>query len=134
VSQRHGRGSGHLAQHSIAVLAAVALLAPVTDSGPPDSGIRANVVYGPTCPVERPGERCERPYDATLRIRARSTHRIVRTVRSGRDGRFKVRLRPGRYVVEPVEGERYPRADPVPATVRAHRFTRVTVSFDSGIR
>ena len=40
----------------------------------------------------------------------------------------------GRYVVEPASGRPHPRAEPVPATVHAHKFTRVTVSFDSGIR
>jgi len=99
-----------------------------------DSGIRGRVVYGPTCPVERPGQTCERPYDAKLRIRSRSTMKIVATLRSGKDGRFRVRLRPGRYVVEPASGRPHPRAEPVPATVHAHKFTRVTVSFDSGIR
>jgi hypothetical protein len=120
--------------HTIAVIAVLAAVGPVSTSARLDSGIRGKVVYGPTCPVERPGERCERPYDARLRIRARATKKIVTTVRSGEDGRFKVRLRPGRYVVEPVSGSRYPAADPVPATVHSHRFTRVTISFDSGIR
>jgi hypothetical protein len=120
--------------HTIAVIAALAIAGGATTADRVDSGIRGKVLYGPTCPVERPGERCERPYDATLRIRLRRTHKVVETVRSGDDGRFKVRLRPGRYVVEPVLRRRYPYAAPVPATVRAHRFTRVTVSFDSGIR
>jgi hypothetical protein len=117
--------------HSIAALAAVS---PVSIGARPDSGIRGKVVYGPTCPVERPGERCERPYDARLRIRTRSTKKVLATVRSGKDGRFRVRLRPGRYVVEPASASRYPAAEPVHATVHAHRFTRVTISFDSGIR
>jgi hypothetical protein len=116
------------------VIAALAAVGPASARTGPDSGIRGNVTYGPTCPVERPGEVCERPYDARLRIRARSTKKIVATVRSGDDGRFKVRLRPGRYVVEPASRSRYPVADPVNATVHAHRFTRVTISFDSGIR
>jgi hypothetical protein len=60
--------------------------------------------------------------------------KVVLTVRSGKDGRFRVRLPPGRYVVEPVSASRFPAAKPEPATVHAHRFTRVTVSFDSGIR
>lgn len=115
----------------IAALAAVGL---ASAGERPDSGIRGKVTYGPTCPVERPGERCERPYDARLRIRNRSAKKVVASVRSGKDGRFRVRLRPGRYVVEPVSKSLYPHADPVPATVHAHRFTRVTISFDSGIR
>jgi hypothetical protein len=119
--------------HTIAVLAALVTIGPAS-SARRDSGIRGKVLYGPTCPVERPGERCERPYDARLRIRARSTKKVVATVRSGKDGLFRVRLRPARYVVEPTSASRYPRAEPVSATVHAHRFTRVTISFDSGIR
>ena len=119
--------------YAIAVIAAVALIAD-SSAARIDSGIRGKVVYGPTCPVERPGESCERPYDAKLRIRLRSTKRVVATVRSGKDGRFRVRLRPGRYVVDPASGRPYPRAEPVAAVVHAHKFTRITVSFDSGIR
>lgn len=119
---------------AIAALAALALIGHASASTRVDSGIRGKVTYGPTCPVERPGETCERPYDAKLRIRSRSTMKVVATLRSGKDGRFRVRLRPGRYVVEPVSGNPYPRAKSVPATVHAHKFTRITVAFDSGIR
>jgi hypothetical protein len=120
--------------HTIAVVLAVTLYAPATAAARLDSGIRGYVTYGPTCPVERPGERCERPYDATLRIRVRTTHRLVVTVRSGGDGRFRVRLQPGRYVIDPVAGHPFPRASPVFVTVRAHRFATATIAFDSGIR
>ena len=98
------------------------------------SGIRGNVLYGPTCPVEQVGQSCVKPYDATLRIRRKSTRKIVATVRSGDDGRFTVRLRPGRYVVEPVSGDPYPHAPSQEVLVNAHRFAHVTIMFDSGIR
>jgi hypothetical protein len=75
-----------------------------------------------------------KPYDATLRIRRQSTRKIVAKVRSGDDGRFKLRLRPGHYLIEPVSKQPYPRAEPEAVLVRAHRFTRVTIMFDSGIR
>jgi hypothetical protein len=100
----------------------------------PSSGIRGKVLYGPTCPVEQVGQSCTRPYDARLRIRRQSSGKVVARVRSGRDGRFSVRLRPGHYVVDPVSGDPYPRASSQPAVVHAHRFTHVTVTFDSGIR
>jgi hypothetical protein len=116
------------------VVLAVALVVPGIALARLDSGIRGYVTYGPTCPVERPGEHCERPYDATLRIRLRSTHRLVATVRSGGDGHFRLSLRPGRYVIDPVAGHPFPRASSVLVTVHAHRFARATVAFDSGIR
>lgn len=99
-----------------------------------DSGVRGTVLYGPTCPVERPGDKCVRPYDATLRIRARGTNRLVTTIRSGKDGRFTVRLSPGRYVIVPVAGKPYPQAAPQAVRVKRHAFTRVTITYDSGIR
>jgi hypothetical protein len=99
-----------------------------------DSGVRGKVLYGPTCPVERQGEQCVRPYDATLHIRRLLTHRLVATVRSGDDGHFRVRLAPGRYVIEPVSKKPYPHAAPLTVVVKRHRFTRVTINYDSGIR
>ena len=95
---------------------------------------------GPTCPVERvpPDPRCgPRPLAATLRIHptGRSTPRW--TVRSGQDGRFSVRLAPGTYVVKPLAaaGSAFPRP-PAPrrVTVHAGRFTRITITYDTGIR
>jgi hypothetical protein len=120
-----------------ALLSTVVLLATVhatSEGSLLDSGVRGKVLYGPTCPVERPGERCVRPYEAALRIRRQTTHELVATVRSGKDGRFRVRLAPGRYVIVPVSGHPYPQASPRRVGVRRHRFTRVTIRFDSGIR
>jgi hypothetical protein len=45
-----------------------------------------------------------------------------------------VRLRPGRYVLVPVSRQPYPRASPESFVVHRHKFTRVTITFDSGIR
>jgi hypothetical protein len=116
------------------IVLAAALLAPAAAGSRPDSGVRGKVVYGPTCPVERPGESCTRPYRATLRVRKRPSQRLVGTVHSGNDGRFGLRLSPGRYLIVPVSGHPFPRASSVPVRVRAHRFTRVTIAYDSGIR
>jgi hypothetical protein len=113
---------------------AVAGLTAVAVEGRPSSGVIGKVLYGPTCPVQRVGEDCVKPYDATLRLRRQSTGRIVARVRSGDDGRFKLRLRPGHYLIEPVSGDPFPRAEPVAVVVHARRFSHVTIMFDSGIR
>src|ERR1700694_6310826 len=62
-----------------------------------DSGISGRVVLGPTCPVQRIGQTCERAYQTTVAIYAARGGRLVHTFRSGADGRFRVRLAPGRY-------------------------------------
>ena len=61
-----------MAQRAAGIGAGIALVLGMTaacDAGaagaarasPPNSGIRGIVLYGPTCPVERPGHTCERP-------------------------------------------------------------------------
>lgn len=125
-------------RRSLALAAVLALLASA-DAGAaaPSSGIRGRVLIGPTCPVQRvpPDPRCgPRPLSTRLVVLRASDRRRVGSVRSRRDGRFGIRLRPGRYWVRPARSGGYPFARPVLVTVRAHHFSRVTIMFDSGIR
>jgi hypothetical protein len=103
------------------------------------SGISGRVVAGPICPVERvpPDPSCApHPLSATLRIHARGRRTGV-LVHSGTDGRFRVRLAPGTYVVQPLPQGRSPLPrPPAPSTarVRAGQFTNITITYDTGIR
>jgi hypothetical protein len=118
-------------------LAGAALLASGTVSGASrhlDSGIRGRVLYGPTCPVQRPGRSCERPYHASIAIRREHTGTLVMHVRSGAGGRFTAFLRPGAYLLVPRNGSPYPRARSRTVSVRRNAFTVVTIRYDSGIR
>lgn len=100
----------------------------------PDSGVRGRVLYGPTCPVQRPGQSCERPYRATLVFRREPSNKLALRVSSAADGGFTAHLAPGRYRLEPRNGNPFPRAQSETVSVRAGRFTRLTVHYDSGIR
>jgi hypothetical protein len=100
----------------------------------PDSGVRGLVLYGPTCPVQRVGQSCERPYKATIVVSREPSNKLVVRAHSGADGHFTVRLRPGRYELTPTNGIPFPRASTKTITVQAHQFTHVTINFDSGIR
>jgi hypothetical protein len=119
------------------VLVALLAAAPAAGSG---AGIRGRVVAGPTCPVETvpPNPQCApRAFAARVRVYRRSDQRTVARVRTGDDGRFEVRLRPGRYAVSarPVAGGPLPRCpQDVEATVRVGRYTHVAIACDSGIR
>jgi hypothetical protein len=104
------------------------------------SGIAGRVVAGPTCPVESvpPSPRCApRPIAATLRIHRAQSGSPATTVQSGKDGRFRVGLSPGTYVVRPLSrsGSPFPRP---PAPSRVHvtggRLTHITITYDTGIR
>jgi hypothetical protein len=116
--------------------AAVCVLAIGAASGAqrPDSGVRGLVLYGPTCPVQRPGQRCVRPYEASITVTREPAGTVVAHLRSAADGRFTVRLRAGRYLLAPHSGKPYPRAQSRTVSVHPHRFATVTIRFDSGIR
>lgn len=122
---------------SVFVVAALVAAVPAAGSG---EGIRGRVVAGPTCPVETvpPDPKCA-PVAVAARVRVyrRSDQHTVARVRTGADGRFQIRLRPGRYAVtsRPAAGGPLPRCPPnIHATVHAGRYTRVTITCDSGIR
>jgi hypothetical protein len=104
--------------------------------GPVDSGVRGLVFLGPSCPVMQKNVPCpDRLFPAKVKIRDLASGDLVATTASGQDGRFVVRLPPGRYVLEPVSPEEgFPFGKPVPVTVRAHAFTLARVSVDTGIR
>jgi hypothetical protein len=103
-------------------------------SSRPDSGIHGRVVLGPTCPVQRIGQTCTRPYRALISIRARATGRLVARVHSSASGRFTIALAPGRYLLVPRSGNPYPRSSPEATTVREDRYTKVIIQYDTGIR
>lgn len=98
-----------------------------------ESGLAGRVLIGPTCPVQRAGERCERPYQGQIVVFRLPGHHRVKTFRSGSDGRFRIDLASGRYVLAAARSGP-PRLVPRYATVRAGRFTSVTLAFDTGIR
>lgn len=117
------------------VAAALAILP--ANEAPSDSGVNGLVLLGPIEPVEQVGDPPnERPYEASLRIARAGSDDTVAKVRSGADGRFRVNLAPGDYTIVPeaVGDSLLPYAAPVDVTVAPHRFTDVTISFDSGIR
>ncbi len=108
-----------------------------TPPGQNSSGIEGEVVMGPTCPVERfpqePG--CgEQPYQATVRIKTLDGKKVVAEFTSDKDGKFKVALAPGTYLVDPEVGRVYPRASTQEVVVVKNVFTHITIQYDSGIR
>jgi hypothetical protein len=116
---------------------AVLAVAPAAAAGSAsDSGVRGLVLYGPTCPVQRAGQTCERPLQTTVVVRHAAARTVVARVRSAADGRFTVRLGAGRYVLRAAAGSSslYPRPVSQGVSVTAHHFTSVTLHVDSGIR
>jgi len=97
------------------------------------SGIDGQVILRPVSPVERPGMVNQRPFEALIGV-ADGAGRVVAEVRSDADGRFRIILEPGTYVLRPESEAIYPHAPAQTVTVIRDRFTPVRVIYDSGIR
>lgn len=124
------------------ILAVIALALTACGSnertGDGTSGIDGIAYLGPQCPVVTEDSPCpDVPYpDGRIQVKDRATGEVVTTVTTDADGRFRVELEPGDYVLEgvPPEGKPLPFAKPVDVTVTAGEFVEVVVSFDTGIR
>ncbi len=97
-------------------------------------GIDGTVLLGPQCPVQTLENPCpDLPYRAWIRVRTSDGGSVTR-IRAGEDGRFRVGLRPGLYVLDPESGNPFPFASDQEVEVEKGKYTEVTVFFDTGIR
>lgn len=143
ISRRYRAGGNHHRHQASPLMIFVAFGAlafvlaanPACGNQPPvNSGIEGDVSLGPISPVSRPGEVNSRPFAAEVIVRRASDNHIAAEFRSADDGTFRVELPPGRYLVEPQQGDPLPIASPQEVTVVAGRFTQIHVDYDSGIR
>jgi len=99
-----------------------------------DNGIEGQVFIGPTCPVVKIGQECpDEPYQAVLTVNSREGERIVQ-VQTDEEGRFKIPLEPGEYILHPESPNVLPFAQEQEFKVENGKFTQLTVNYDSGIR
>ena len=100
-----------------------------------NSGIYGNITLGPINPVEREGEENTKPYQATISIKNQSGTREIESFTSDKDGRFKVFLKPGTYLIDPLPGgSPFPFAKPQAVTVESNKFIELNINYDTGIR
>jgi hypothetical protein len=111
---------------------------PSLGSSAEDSGIEGQAVIQPVRPgpVREGHPPSKAAYQTTLVVYAENDGHEVARVDTGADGRFKVSLPPGRYIIGPPRDSqrRLPRGMEVAVEVLAGRHTTVTVTFDSGMR
>ncbi len=97
-------------------------------------GIEGIVLLGPQCPVQSIDNPCpDLPYQVWIDVRRAAGGSVTR-FRSGEDGRFRVGLRPGLYVLDPESGNPFPAASEQEVEVQEGVHTQVVVSLDTGIR
>jgi hypothetical protein len=114
----------------ILVLATCTIYSPT----PRGSGIEGQVLLGPMCPVVQEGQACpDQPYQATLTVTSRNGVQVAQ-FQSDEQGRFRVSLVPGEYVLHPESPNGIPFAVDQSFTVETGRYTQITVLYDSGIR
>ncbi len=107
---------------------------PAYANPPAESGIAGQVLIGPGCPVQQVDTACpDRPYQTTLTVNNLAGEKIVQ-VQTDADGRFRVPLPSGDYILHPETTGRYPSAADQNITVSVGQFTQIIVTYDSGIR
>src|SRR5262249_57209385 len=104
-----------------------------------DSGIEGQALLSPSHPGPiRLGEPHPEgsPFETTLAVYAASDGKEVTRVKTGADGRFRISLPPGSYLIGgPRDSRRrLPRAQEESVEVKPGNFSRVTITFDSGMR
>ena len=97
------------------------------------SGVEGQVSLRPVRSIERKGTPNARPYQARITVLG-AGGREVAVIDTDADGRFRIELAPGTYLLRPESPGLYPRASEQRVTVRAHRLTRVEIVYDSGLR
>ena len=114
----------------ILVLATCSIYSPT----PKGSGIEGQVLIGPMCPVVQQGQECpDQPYQATLTVNSPNGVQIAQ-FQTDEQGRFKVSLAPGEYILHPESPNALPYASDRPFTVASGQYTQIAVHYDSGIR
>ena len=104
------------------------------DATPANSGIEGQVLIGPMCPVVQDGQECpDQPYQATLTVNSLNGGKIIQ-VQTDEQGRFKIPLMPGEYILHPESPNGLPYASEQTFRVEASSFTQIIVNYDSGIR
>lgn len=101
---------------------------------PTNSGIEGQVFSGPMCPVVQVGQECpDQPYQAVLTVNSPEGERIVQ-VQTDEEGRFKIPLLPGEYILHPQSADALPFASEQTVFVEEGKYTQVIVNYDSGVR
>jgi hypothetical protein len=114
----------------ILVLATCSIYSPT----PRGSGIEGQVLLGPMCPVVQEGQACpHQPYQATLTVFSPNGLQIAQ-FQSDEQGRFRVALVPGEYILHPESPDGVAFASDQTFMVETGRYTQIIIHYDSGIR
>jgi hypothetical protein len=97
------------------------------------TGLRGNVMRGPTQPVCRVNEPCEEPARGVRLVFYRSG-KVVARATTNQKGWYRVTLRPGRYAVSTSNPRVAKNFSPKSATVPKSGVKRQDFDIDTGLR
>lgn len=101
------------------------------------SGVRGNVLLGPTCPVVKnpPDPACaDKPYATTLQVFRAGESAIYAEGKSDAKGYFEISIPKGSYVIKATGGTTLPRCADASVNIVAGQYASTTISCDTGIR
>ena len=105
-----------------------------TSTTTPASGtMTGRVTAGPTCPVERIGQRCP-PRAVVADVQAHIGRRIIGSTRSHAVGTYRLDVQSVSYTLVAVSKSVFPRRAPRTVSVAVGRTARADTSCDIGIR
>ena len=137
LDKNRGLAGGVLCLLGVMMLAAVPGCPPQAIPPGLDSGIVGTMLAGPQCPVvPLGGDGCEdKPYQGTVILKTENGLFEVTRFTADVDGRFRVPLYPGTYLLDPLPGPGgFPHAAAQTIEVQPAAFTEVDISYDTGIR
>lgn len=121
-------------QFAVGLLIILLATCSIQEAAPADSGLEGQVFMRPMCPVIQEGQPCpDQPYQVTLTVNSLDGIKITQ-VQTDQQGRFRLSLKPGEYLLHPESPNVMPFAGEQAFRVERGRFTQLTVHYDSGIR
>ena len=107
-----------------------------TTAMPAGSGVSGLITVDGGCPVATDPPCPDRPYPARITITEAGTGKAVGSLVSDQDGRYRIALAPGRYVMHVAnpQGRPFPRPASVTVVVPPGRYATENVRLDTGIR
>jgi hypothetical protein len=107
---------------------------PPSPPATPMGTVTGHVRLGPTCPVQRVGQTCEKPY-ANAHIVFRALDRGRSEITDADDGgRYSIQLVPGTYEAVVRTSQPFPHGIPEVLSVVANRTVTLDLRADTGIR
>ncbi len=98
-------------------------------------GIEGAVTIGPACPVVKIDQPCpDQPFQATFSVLSSDGQQKITQFTTDENGKFRIDLPPGDYILHPELSGMMPRATDQPFNVMEGQYTPINVVFDSGIR